>query len=102
MYTLGFEILKVPRHTFTLLKLDKVCSLWFLQQHAKGAPVIDHEPMHDTRKGFTSRSSLHALYIANSCNIAPGELKSAQARNLRTKSTSVFIGKLTRIDCGLQ
>ena len=35
------------------------------------------------------------------CNIAPGELKSAQARNLRTKNTAIFIGKLTKIDCGL-
>ena len=35
------------------------------------------------------------------CNIAPGELKSAPARNLRSKITSIFIGKLTRIDCGL-
>ena len=35
------------------------------------------------------------------CNITPDKLKSAPARNLRTKITSIFIGKLTKIDCGL-
>ena len=38
------------------------------------------------------------------CNIAPWRAKSAQsgqARNLRTEDTSIFIGQLARIDCGL-
>ena len=53
-------------------------------------------------EGIHIRQITSAYVTTNSHLTSPsGELKSAQARNLRTENTSVFIEKLTRIDCGL-
>ena len=53
-------------------------------------------------EGIHIRQITPAYVTANMYVTSPsGELKSAQATNLWAKNTSIFIGKLTRIDCGL-
>ena len=53
-------------------------------------------------EGIHIRQITSAHVTTNNYVTSPsGELKSAQARNLKTENISIFIGKLTWIDCGL-